>query len=112
MFAESIVVDGETSLEWTRDVAPARLAWADAKTYCAALDLEGGEWRLPSQRELLSVLRYWHDPLDGGLEWFWSSDVGVREGTAWAVGSYAWLNGNPVGTKSRVRCVRDARRAP
>ena len=112
VFADAIVADRETSLEWTREVALDRLAWADAKSYCAALGLEGGGWRLPSQRELLSILRYWHDPLDGGLEWFWSADVGVREGTAWAVGSYAWLNGNPVETKSRVRCVRDARSTP
>ena len=111
-FADATVLDRESSLEWTRDVAPARLAWTDATSYCAGLSLEGGGWRLPTQRELVGILRYWQDPLDGGLEWFWSADVGVREGTAWAVGSYASLNGNPIETKSRVRCVRNARTSP
>ena len=112
VFAEATVVDRETSLEWMRDVAEARLGWIDARAYCAGLTLGGGGWRLPSQGELLGILRYWHDPLDGGLEWFWSADVGVREGTAWAVGSYASMNGNPIATKSRVRCVREPRRDP
>lgn len=109
VFAGATVLDRETSLEWLRDVAPDRLAWSEARSYCANLAAQGGGWRLPTQRELLTVLRYWHDPLDGGLDWFWSDDVGVRDGTAWAVGSYAWLNGNPIETKCRVRCVRDIR---
>jgi hypothetical protein len=109
VFGDASVLDRETNLEWQKETAPDRLAWADAKTYCKELTLEGGGWRLPSRPELLTVLKHWHDPLGGGHDWFWSADVGVREGTAWAIGSDSWLNGNPVETKSRVRCVRDAK---
>lgn len=108
VFGDASVVDTETRLEWQREMAEARLSWADAKSYCKDLALDGGKWRLPSRPELLTVLKHWHDPLGGGHDWFWSADVGVREGTAWAIGSDSWLNGNPVETKSRVRCVRDA----
>ena len=53
-------------------------------------------------------MKYAHDPFGADVDWYWSADVGVREGTAWGVGNDSWLNGNPVETKSRVRCVREA----
>jgi hypothetical protein len=110
VFGDASVIDTDTHLEWEKETAPDRLAWSDAIAYCKALTLDGGGWRLPSRPELLTVLKYWHDPLGGGHDWFWSADVGVREGTAWAIGTDSWLNGNPVETKSRVRCVRDAKK--
>lgn len=106
VFGAGTVRDTITGLEWVREGSPDRLAWNEAKTYCATLALDGGSWRLPSRAELLTVMKDWNDPFSGGHEWYWSADVGVRENTAWALGTDSWLNGNPIETKSRVRCVR------
>lgn len=108
VFDEATVLDRESKLEWQREAAPERLDWERARAYCAELALDGGGFRLPSRDELMTVLKHTDDPFGGALDWYWSSTIGVRAGTAWAVGSGAWLNGNPVETKSRVRCVRDA----
>lgn len=48
------VHDVITTLHWQQQPAPAR-DWASAQTYCAQLQLEGGGWRLPGVKELLSL---------------------------------------------------------
>lgn len=106
-----VVIDTATNLAWQHEPPPERFAWEPAKAYCQSLALDGGGWRLPSRPELLTVMKYAHDPFLADHDWYWSADVGVREGTAWGVGIDSWLNGNPVETKSRVRCVREARGA-
>lgn len=109
-FGATLVVDTRTHLEWQREATPTRLDWGAAKSHCASLTIPGAGtgFRLPSRDELMSVLSDVDDPFGGVLDWYWSSSPSVREGTAWAVGASAWLNGNPVTTKSRVRCVRDS----
>jgi hypothetical protein len=106
VFGETTVKDTLTGLEWSREPAPIRLRWNEAKAYCDSLATDGGGWRLPSRDELMSVLHFNNDPFGAELDWYWSTTVGVRAGTAWAVGEGAWLNGNPIETQSRVRCVR------
>ncbi|MFO0678555.1 MAG: DUF1566 domain-containing protein [Polyangiaceae bacterium] len=103
------LTDKKSGLEWPLHDSTERLDWAASKAYCAELTSAGGGWHLPSRDELLSLLRRNPDPLDGGIEWFWSANAGLGEDMAWAVGSDSWLNANPVGTKSRARCVRSGR---
>jgi uncharacterized protein DUF1566 len=102
--------DTTTGLEWMRETAPERLRWEEAKSYCPTVTADGGGFRLPSRDELLTLLKYHFDPFSEQVDWYWSSTIGVRAGTAWAVGCGSWLNGNPVDTRSRVRCVREAPR--
>jgi hypothetical protein len=47
-----------TGLQWTRELAP-ESSWQDALQYCADLETDGyPDWRLPSVRELSSLLDY------------------------------------------------------
>jgi hypothetical protein len=57
--AAETVRDTKTGLTWQRKVDPTRRNWAAAKAYCAQLALAGGaagSWRLPSMRELQSLV--------------------------------------------------------
>ncbi len=108
--------DERTGLTWQRSAAHDNYAWQDAKTLCSKLDSGGGGWRLPSLRELLTVVDLNHfDPaVDASVfpgtssELFWSSTPSLAPaGTAWGVnftrgGSAA----APVSTKAHVRCAR------
>lgn len=99
------------NLEWRADVPDEEFTWSDAKAYAASL---GDGWRLPTVKELLSLVDYeTHNPAcsvfpDCPSEWFWSSSP-VSGST-----TYAWfvdfINGYPsysaVCNTYRVRCVR------
>lgn len=51
------VVDDRTNLVWESDAAPTPLSWHDALARCETLELAGlGEWRLPSVKELYSII--------------------------------------------------------
>jgi hypothetical protein len=54
--AADTVLDMRTKLTWQRIVDPTRRNWEAAKAYCAQLPLSGGGWRLPSMRELQSLV--------------------------------------------------------
>ena len=58
--AKEIVTDNETGLQWQDDKAVAddnnRKNWQEAITHCESLSLDGGGWRLPNIRELLSIV--------------------------------------------------------
>jgi len=100
------VLDRDNGLVWQRVAAPERLAYHDALAYCGALPLDGGGWRLPTRDELLTVLHHRQDPFGASVDWYGSSSAGVRPDTAWAVGINSWMNGNPIESKSRIRCVK------
>ena len=56
----NIVNDHVTGLQW-QDNAEAKTItknWADAKTYCNSLSLDGGGWRLPTIQELRGLSDY------------------------------------------------------
>jgi hypothetical protein len=44
------------ALTWQRADSGQALTWAAAGAFCAALDLEGGGWRLPSIKELETIV--------------------------------------------------------
>ncbi len=109
-----VVRDTVTGLTWQRATAPEELDWSDAKSYCKALLLAGGGWRLPSKDELLSLLQGRGRTIDTvafpdtPYAWFWtSSPVAGDPSFAWNV---AFNNGdtnyNDVSSTNQVRCVR------
>jgi hypothetical protein len=111
-----IASDLLTGLSWQRNPAPHTMNWAGAGSHCAGL---GGGFRLPSIKELLTLLDFTKSPttaapidrtvFSGPLSSYWTSSVFLSEYmTAWAVNfqdarqstapfSNALLN---------VRCVR------
>ncbi|HTA17989.1 MAG TPA: DUF1566 domain-containing protein [Polyangia bacterium] len=50
------VQDSATGLTWQRDVDATMRTWSDAQAYCAALTLDGGGFRLPRLKELLTMV--------------------------------------------------------
>lgn len=53
---DDIVTDHGTGLVWQRRPSNATYSFADAQTYCAGLTLGGGGFRMPSMKELQTVL--------------------------------------------------------
>ena len=54
--SEYMVRDRFTGLVWQARLDSETRSWDDARAYCAALDTEGGGWRLPLLKELLSIV--------------------------------------------------------
>jgi Protein of unknown function (DUF1566) len=52
-----MVTDNKTGLTWQQSEGP-ELTWSDAKEYCTDLDLNGFGWRLPTVKELLTLVVY------------------------------------------------------
>jgi hypothetical protein len=52
------VYDTKSNLTWQQTVSSTAYTWADAKAYCAGVgtSLEGTGWRLPTIRELQSIV--------------------------------------------------------
>lgn len=112
------VRDNDTKLTWQRGGDAMQYTWVAAAAYCAQLPVAGGGWRLPSLKELLTVV----DPArttapaidlnafpDAKGDIYWSSNSYVVDTT------YAWTidfrNGNSAKDHSKtaaayVRCVR------
>jgi hypothetical protein len=105
------------NLEWQADVPDEEFTWGEAKAYAASL---GDGWRLPTVRELLSLVDYeTHNPAcsvfpDCPSEWFWSSSpVSGNTAYAWRVNFYnGYTNSNGVSNAYRVRCVRSLDNPP
>jgi hypothetical protein len=110
------VYDTKTKLTWQRAVASSAMTWANAKSYCTALNLGGSGWRLPSMKELQTIVDKTRsnpaiDPTafpSTPSDYFWSSSpvAGYADGV-WSVD---FLSGDSlnfvVGDALRVRCVR------
>ncbi|AUX23137.1 hypothetical protein SOCEGT47_036560 [Sorangium cellulosum] len=55
--AESWVLDLSTGLVWQRQAALSKFSWSDALAHCEELELAGRtDWRLPSAKELLTLV--------------------------------------------------------
>jgi hypothetical protein len=50
------VLDGRTKLTWQQVPNASALAWSDAKNYCGGLTLGGLTWRLPTLKELATLV--------------------------------------------------------
>jgi hypothetical protein len=89
------VVDHSTGLMWAREDTGANLTWKDAHKVCADLRLGGfSDWRLPTVRELLTLVDYErHSPaIDKDAfptcktSWYWTATP-----LASSPGDYAWF---------------------
>ena len=113
------VLDTKTKLTWQQAVPAATMTWVDATNYCRDLGttLGGTGWRLPTVKELLSLVDYSQttNPLIDSnafpatpTNFFWSSTqlAGSTTG-AWGVqwGSGPGANLNLMTMPFEVRCV-------
>jgi hypothetical protein len=110
------VEDVVTGLTWQQKVTNKRYSWAEATAYCADLELRGKGWRLPTIKELHTLVDETRiapaiDPtaFAGTLpDYYWTSSLLANFSVdAWAVSfDVGFDNWFDVGTKQRVRCVR------
>ena len=115
---DDIVLDRRTGLMWSRrNIAKERKCWADAKKASEECRLDGySDWRLPTIRELLSIVDYErHKPaidttvFECESDWYWSSTPYAPSpgGYAWLVYFYDGYAGwNPQDSYGFVRAVR------
>ena len=113
------VYDSKSKLTWQQTASSTTYTWADAKTYCAGVgsNLGGTGWRLPTIKELLSIVDLsqttapYIDPTafpSTPATWFWSSSpVAGLPSYVWVVHfSYGATDGLDITDTSVVRCVR------
>ncbi len=112
--SSGVVTDTRTILQWAQDEDQTEHTWEDAIAHCGALSLEGDDWRLPTVKELQTIVdhdlsRPSSDPLFIGLELqYWSvTESWGQSGSAWAVdfnvgAAYA----DDKSLMKRARCVR------
>jgi hypothetical protein len=110
------VEDASTGLTWQQKVLDKRYNWAEATAFCVGLDLRGTGWRLPTVKELHTLVDETRvsPAIDPGAfpdtlaDYFWSSSLLTNfNANAWAVSfDFGFDNWFDVGTKQRVRCVR------
>jgi len=114
--ANETVYDTKTELTWQQAVPSTKYTWADAKTYCAGLNLASTGWRLPTAKELQTIVdeSRTNPSIDPNAfpstpsDHFWSSSP------ARGSSSYAWYvhfslgntSSNGVSNTYYVRCVR------
>ncbi len=111
-----IVTDSRTGLMWQDDAVSSTMTWSAAITYCEDKVLGGySDWRLPNQRELLSIAdRSRYNPATNSVfvntasDGYWSSTANVGStGYAWGVsfdGGYTYANIK--NNDYYARCVR------
>ena len=115
---QDTVYDTKTKLTWQRAVASTTYDWAGAKTYCRDLSLNGQGWRVPTIKEMETIVddsrldppaidpEAFSTPLAGYL-WCSSSQAKATTVYAWVVdvsdgSSYTTYQSE----KYYVRCVR------
>jgi Protein of unknown function (DUF1566) len=92
--ANGTVYDTKTKLTWQQTIASGTYDWAGAKTYCAGLSLNGIGWRLPTCKELQTIVddSRTNPSIDATAfpstpaDWFWSSSpLAGSSSYAWSV---------------------------
>jgi hypothetical protein len=110
------VYDSKSKLTWQQTVPSTKYAWAAAKTYCSGLSLAGSGWRLPTAKELQTIVDESRnspsiDPTafpSTPLDYFWSSSpLADSSSYAWIVYFDDGYTGiKDVSNTNDVRCVR------
>jgi Protein of unknown function (DUF1566) len=113
---DGTVVDVATGLVWQASIDAVPRTFADSVTYCTTLPLAGGGFRLPSMKELQTLIdEQVVDPaIDSQVfpattgESFWSGSPLVGgPPEAWFVNFYSGVSySNVLGDKYLARCVR------
>jgi hypothetical protein len=114
--AQGTVRDPLTELTWQRATSTDRVTWDDANQACAALELQGNGWRLPSMKELQTLVDESRvapaiDPQafpDTPSEGFWAAPLLVGSANAaWFVSFDDGIAYNALTTRLyHYRCVR------
>lgn len=113
---EGAVTDKDTGLVWERAFMEEPGSWEEASAYCSALETDGGGWRMPTARELSTLVDdgkfapaieeavFPDTPADR----FWAF---VGEDEPWIVEFYGGtsFSGAQVTLPCHVRCVRSSR---
>ncbi len=115
---DGTAIDAITGLVWQREDDDTARTWGDAVLYCSGLPLAGGGWRLPTSRELQSILDYGRagpsidlsvfPGTESAYYWTATSHAGDAE-SAWVVlFSYGYVGPlkKAEGDSAYVRCVR------
>ncbi len=114
------VYDTKTKLTWQQTISTTPYTWSDAQSYCTPLNLDGTAWRVPSLKELMTLVDFSVPPGSGTAtvdatafpntpaDGFWSSTpVAENSSVAWIVDfSYGRMDYRAVGANNDVRCVR------
>ena len=118
-----VVYDTKTKLSWQQVVPAGMYAQADAASYCATLGLAGVTWRLPTMREILTIVDLTIPPPKAAIDpaafpdtppgFFWSSTAySGTPGLGWSAQfQYGYAYGNTLTDTSYVRCVHTGRAA-
>lgn len=122
--SNGIVTDHATGLQWQDDYSDnggsiKTANWINAQIYCENLALDGGGWKLPSSRELMSIIDKTRtypsidiskfNAANVKSHFYWTSTVDIhRADSAWIVSfgigdSYFQATSNSYS----VRCVRN-----
>lgn len=128
---EGVVTDNVTKLEWQDDYSDnsdtiKQGKWQEAIDYCNALQLDGGNWRLPSLVELETIVddgtgnpavtEDIFNNIQTSYSRYWTSTpYAYNTAYAWYVDFYRGVSNNDIKTDSRtdimhlhyIRCVRD-----
>ncbi len=112
------VYDTKTRLTWQQTISSISYTWADAKTYCAGVgsSLGGTGWRLPTLKELQTIVDYSQSnpsidstffPSTPGSAFWSSSPLAGSSSDAWYVFFFHGSTSNVgVSAMGNVRCVR------
>jgi hypothetical protein len=116
MIANGTVVDTKTSLTWQQTIPTDLYSWTAANMYCAGLDLDGIGWRLPSVKELQTIIDDTNTnpaidptafPNTPNVTFWTSSRLAGSPSNAWDVFfDYGNTGYADVAIPIRVRCVR------
>jgi hypothetical protein len=114
------VYDTKTKLAWQQAPAPSTSTQPNALAYCASLSLSGSGWRLPTMKELITIVDFSVTTTEPTINstvfpgtpanYFWSStSFAVNSGSAWVVlfaNGPIFTNGVAASNSYNVRCVR------
>ncbi|MEO7330703.1 MAG: DUF1566 domain-containing protein [Minicystis sp.] len=113
---DGTVLDTKTGLAWQQAVSGPSYTWADAGGYCQNLVLAGSGWRLPSMKELQTIVdeSKLNPAIDGSafpstpVDFFWtSSPLAGTPSLTWYVNfDIGYTSFEVVSNAFRVRCVR------
>ncbi|MGE4319522.1 MAG: DUF1566 domain-containing protein [Deferribacterales bacterium] len=113
---KQVVTDKRTGLMWQDDAVSPTLTWSGTINYCMDKSLGGySDWRLPNQRELLSIanrnllnhaINLVFTNTASGAYWSSTTDITTTD-AAWFVGFYDGISSSDYKSSSYyVRCVR------
>ena len=110
------VYDTKTKLTWQQAVPSTKYAWARANTYCSGLNLTGTGWRLPTVKELQTIVdeSRTNPTIDPTVfpstpsDYFWSSSplAGSSSSSWYVYFIYGAAYYSVVSNTYYVRCVR------